>query len=62
VGCELHVAVRRDQLPAEFREPRATASGAADARCADGLFQNVIEVIEEQPGAPVAHPKLARCL
>jgi hypothetical protein len=59
MGCVLQLAVGCNQLPAEFGQARPAAAGPANARRADGLSQNVIEVIEQQPGAPVAHADLA---
>jgi hypothetical protein len=59
MGGVLDLTVGRNQPAAEFGQPRATAPRSTDARRADGLYQNVIEVVEQQPGAPIAHPELA---
>jgi len=55
----LDFAVGGNELAPEVREPGATAPRPADARCADRFPERVIEVIEQQPGAAVAHPELA---
>jgi hypothetical protein len=51
-----------NELAAERREPRTTPAHTADARRRDRLGERVVEVVEQQPRAPVAHAELAGCL
>jgi hypothetical protein len=55
----LHLPVRSDELAPEISEPCAAASRAPDTRRADRLDERMVEVIEQQPGAAIAHPELA---
>jgi hypothetical protein len=55
----LEPAVGGNQTLAERGEPGAPAPGTADAHGGRRLSEGVIEVIEQQPGAAIAHAELA---
>src|SRR5262245_18113011 len=60
--CILDFAIRLDEGAAEVRELHAAAAAATDAGCCGTVGEHVIDVVEQQPRAPVAHSQLARRL
>src|SRR5579875_1998964 len=59
VARALDIPVRGNELATERREPRAAAAGAADDCRGDRFIEGMIEVIEQQPRATIAHAELA---
>jgi hypothetical protein len=58
----LESAVGGNEALAERGEPSAPAPGAADAHGGRRLSEGVIEVIEQEPRAAIAHVELAGSL
>src|SRR5262245_14773349 len=56
----LEFAKAADQRPAKFRDARTTAANSTDGPGRRRVLDRSIQIVQQQPGAPVTHVELSR--